>query len=105
MQQQKIEIVGLQCRKRAVDGLEDMVAGEIEVAAPDTALALDNDLFTLGRLQPQRIAEPTLAGMQFAAINVGVIEDVDADVPRLAIEPGNGVITEIGDPHQAENGG
>jgi hypothetical protein len=56
-------------------------------------------------LQLERVAEAALAGVQLTAVDVRVIEDGDADVARLAIEPANGIVAEIGDPHEAENGG
>ncbi len=74
------------------------------VLADDARLRLDRDLGALARRELQRLGEAALGAVGgLAAVDVGVVEEVDARVTCGAHEFADLVVGLVGDPHDAED--
>ena len=105
VQQQDVDVVGLQRSQRPLDRADQVLVGEVEVRtlADDAGLGLQGDLLAIGRGQLHGLGEAPLAAVQVAAVHVGVVEEVDPGVARRRDQGPDGVVIELGDPHQAED--
>jgi hypothetical protein len=105
MEQQHVDVVGPQRLQRSLDRRHDPFVREVEVRAVltrhDARLGLQGDLGALRRRQLQRLGEPLLRAMHRAAVHVGVVEEVDAGIPRGGDEVADLVVGLVGDAHHA----
>lgn len=71
----------------------------------DAALRLENDLVALGRGELQRIGEPRLAVMHAAAVDVGVVEEVDTGGAGSFVQRADvGVVLVVDAHHSGDDG-
>ncbi len=68
-----------------------------------TTVGLNDDRFLLGWGEADRLTEPLLAFVRFVAINIGVIEVVDARLASRADQRADVLVIEHGNPHQPED--
>ena len=102
MQQQHVEILGAQRSQRLVDRVEDVLLREVPEPVPDSDLGLDDDRFAVGGREGDRVAEALLASV-VTAVHVGMVEVVDAGVTCRTNQVADGLIVELGDPHQPQD--
>ncbi len=105
VQQQDVDAVGAQSGQRTLDRLEDVLVGEVEVRTlpHDSGLRLDRDLVALRRAQGHRLGKAALATVQLVAVDVGVVEEVDAGIAGCADKRADLVVGLVGNTHQAEH--
>ena len=83
VQEQHVEVVGVQALQNAVDGLENVLFREIvHLAGHDAAFRLENQLVAGDAALADEIGEDLLRAA--ARVDVGVVEEVEAEVERGA---------------------
>ena len=87
------------------DLADDVLVREVEIGpvGHDAALGLNGDLGALGGAEPHGLREPLLARVHAAAVDVGVVEEVDAGVASRADQGADLVVGRVHDAHQAEH--
>ena len=100
MEQQHVDIIGFQAPQAALHAFEDVFAGKIVVAGPDAAFGLDQDFFAHVRAHADRLGEHLLAAS--AAIDVGIVEKVDALLERSTDQCGSAGLVCCVQPETAE---
>jgi hypothetical protein len=105
VQQQDVDVVGLQGAQGPVDRADQMFIREVEVRSllHDAGLGLDGDLLAFGGAELHRVGEAPLAAMQLGPVHIGVIEEVDAGVARRSDQLAHGLIIKLRDPHEPEH--
>ena len=100
MQEQKVDVFRFQARKACVDAREDVLLGKIKASLPNPAFRLENYLFTEIRVHREHLSEKALTFS--AAVNIGMIKEVDSVLHRgtnqfFPLRSGK-----TGDPHAAK---
>ena len=105
VQQEDVDVVGVEGRERAVDRLDQVLVREVEVrsARHDPGLGLDDQLGAVGGRQLQGLGEPALAAVQRGAVDVGVVEERDPGVTRCGHQGADLVVGLVLDAHEAEH--
>jgi hypothetical protein len=103
VQQEHVEVLGVQSLEGFVDAAEDVLLREVEIPVADAHLRLDDDRLAFCRGERHRFAEPAFAPVALRAVDVGVVEIVDSGVARGADERSDLLVAELRDPHQPED--
>ena len=85
VQEEDVDVVGVERSQRPIDGLDDVFVGEVEIrpVLHDAGLRLQHDLVPLRGGQLQGFGEPGLAAVRRPVpIDVGVVEEGDAGRQR-----------------------
>ena len=101
-------MLGAQRRERPLDLADDVIVREVEraLSGVDAALGLQHDLVALGGAQPQRLGEAALTEVHASAVDVGVVEEVDACAAGRVVEFADlRVILVIDAHHSGDDGG
>jgi hypothetical protein len=103
VQQQHVQVLGVQGREGLVHRGEEVLLREVEEGVADAHLALDDDLLALGGRELDGLAEAGLAAVAGRAVDVGVVEDVDPGVAGRTEEGADVLVRHLGDAHQPED--
>ena len=105
VQQQDVDVVGLQRAQRPLDLAHDAFVREVEVRAlaNDARLGLQGDLGALRWGELHRLGEALLALVHVRAVHVGMVEEVDARVAGCPDECAHLVVARLGDAHESQH--
>lgn len=78
VEQQQVQMVGMEALEDSVRCLQDIFLREIEITAPDRAFALQQDFVPDGFIHADGFGEQLFAAP--AAVDIGVVKEVDAPV-------------------------
>ncbi len=87
VKQEHVNVIGAQALEAAIHGFEDVLFGEVEAALADAAFGLEEHLFAQAGIHVERFGEFRF-GLP-AAVDIGVVKEVDAFVQGRVAEGGN----------------
>ncbi|CDN44413.1 hypothetical protein BN871_EU_00280 [Paenibacillus sp. P22] len=80
VEQQRVQVIGLQALQDGVDGIQDMLLGEVEHAGTDAAFGLQDEVLAHARRHMDGFREDFLAVA--SAVNVRMLEEIGAELKR-----------------------